>query len=396
MNRKISLGTALTIMLIVAAICISLTMGLSWSAFNQTVADVAERQAMYDKLDEVDQIVRQNYLFDLDEDELQTAIAQGYISGIGDPYAAYLTPDQSADRTTKYAGKSYGIGVSCSQYPDSETLYVTLVHEGSPAEEAGLQAGDVIVAVDGVYAEEAGYAHTVELIQGEEDTACVLTVAREEETMEFTVQRAEYTSTTVTSRMVDGVGVIHITSFDNNTEEQFQQAYHRLAEQGAEGLIIDLRNNLGGTLDSTEGILDFLLPEGNLYTTVYKDGREEEHPSDANCVSLPMAVLVNGNSASASELFAGAMQDFGAAKLIGTKTYGKGVMQNTYTLEDQSSVVLTFAYFDLPKGENYNGIGITPDVEVALSEEQSKHFYQLTDQEDPQLQEALAQVQDLG
>lgn len=392
MNRKITLGTALTIMLIVAAICISLTMGLSWSAFNQTVADVAERQAMYDKLDEVDQIVRQNYLFDLDENELQTAIAQGYISGIGDPYASYLTPDQSADRTTKYAGKSYGIGVSCSQYPDSETLYVTLVHEGSPAKQAGLLEGDVIVAVDGVYAEEAGYAHTVELIQGEEDTSCVLTVAREEETMEITVQRAEYTSTTVTSRMVDGVGVIHITSFDNNTEEQFEQAYHRLTQQGAEGLIIDLRNNLGGTLDSTEGILDFLLPEGNLYTTVYKDGREEDHPSDANCVNLPMAVLVNGNSASASELFAGAMQDFGAAKLVGTKTYGKGVMQNTYTLEDQSSIVLTFAYFNLPKGENYNGIGITPDVEIALSEDQSKRFYQLTDQEDPQLQEALAQV----
>ena len=392
MNRKITLGTALTIMLIVAAICISLTMGLSWSAFNQTVADVAERQAMYDKLDEVDQIVRQNYLFDLDENELQTAIAQGYISGIGDPYASYLTPDQSADRTTKYAGKSYGIGVSCSQYPDSETLYVTLVHEGSPAEQAGLLEGDVIIAVDGVFAEEAGYAHTVELIQGEEDTSCVLTVAREEETIEITVQRAEYTSTTVTSRMVDSVGVIHITSFDNNTEEQFQQAYHRLTQQEAEGLIIDLRNNLGGTLDSTEGILDFLLPEGNLYTTVYKDGREEDHPSDTNCVNLPMAVLVNGNSASASELFAGAMQDFGAAKLVGTKTYGKGVMQNTYTLEDQSSIVLTFAYFNLPKGENYNGIGITPDVEIALSEDQSRRFYQLTDQEDPQLQEALAQV----
>ena len=171
MNRKISLGTALAIMMIVAAICISLTMGLSWSAFNQAVADVAERQAMYDKLDEIDQIVRQNYLFDLDEEELQTAIAKGYISGTGDRYAAYLTPDQSADRTTKYEGKSYGIGVSCSQYPDSEALYVTLVHEGSPAQQAGILAGDVIVAVDGVAADEVGYSKTVELIQGDENTS---------------------------------------------------------------------------------------------------------------------------------------------------------------------------------------------------------------------------------
>lgn len=219
-----------------------------------------------------------------------------------------------------------------------------------------------------------------------------MTIARGEETLEITAQRAEYTSTTVSARMVDGVGLLHIYSFDNNTEEQFKQAYYRLTELGAEGLIIDLRNNLGGTLNSTEKILDFLLPEGNLYSTVYKDGREEEHLSDANCVSLPMAVLVNGNSASASELFAGAMQDFSAAKLVGTRTYGKGVMQNTYTLKDKSSIVLTFAYFNLPKGENYNGVGISPDVEITLSEEQSKRFYQLSDDEDPQLQEALAQI----
>lgn len=393
MNRKISLGTALTIMLIVAAICISLTMGLSWSAFNQTVADVAERQAMYEKLDEIDQIFRQNYLFDLDEEELQTAIAQGYVEGTGDRYAAYLTQDQSENRTTKYEGKSYGIGVSCTQYPDSQALYVTLVHEGSPAEAAGVQAGDVILAVNGVMAEEVGYSQAVALIQGEEDTTCTLTVSRAEETLELSANRAEYTSTTVTSHMIDDIGLVRIYSFAANTEEQFKTAYHSLTGQGATALVIDLRNNLGGTLESTESILDFLLPEGNLYTTVYKDGREEEHPSDANCVSLPMAVLVNGNSASASELFAGAMQDFGAAKLVGTKTYGKGVMQNTYTLKDKSSVVLTFAYFNLPNGENYDGVGITPNVEVTLDEEQTKHFYQLTDEEDPQLQEALLQVQ---
>lgn len=393
MNRKISLGTALTIMLIVAAICISLTMGLSWSAFNQTVADVAERQAMYEKLDEIDQIFRQNYLFDLDEEELQTAIAQGYVEGTGDRYAAYLTQDQSENRTTKYEGKSYGIGVSCTQFPDSQALYVTLVHEGSPAEAAGVQAGDVILAVNGVMAEEVGYSQAVALIQGEEDTTCTLTVSRAEETLELSANRAEYTSTTVTSHMIDDIGLVRIYSFAANTEEQFKTAYHSLTGQGATALVIDLRNNLGGTLESTESILDFLLPEGNLYTTVYKDGREEEHPSDANCVSLPMAVLVNGNSASASELFAGAMQDFGAAKLVGTKTYGKGVMQNTYTLKDKSSVVLTFAYFNLPNGENYDGVGITPNVEVTLDEEQTKHFYQLTDEEDPQLQEALLQVQ---
>lgn len=394
MNRKISLGTALTVMLIVAAVSISLTMGLSWSAFNQTVADVAERQAMYEKLDEIDQIFRQNCLFELDEEELQRAIARGYVSGTGDRYAAYLTQDQSENRTTKYEGKSYGIGLSCVRYADSEALFVTLVHEGSPAEEAGLRAGDVIIAVDGVTAEEAGYDKTVERIQGKEDTPCVLSVAREEQMLEITANRAEYTSTTVSGRMVDGVGVIRIYSFASNTAEQFQRVYHSLSGQGAEGLVIDLRNNLGGTLDSTERILDFLLPEGNLYTTVYKDGREEKHPSDANCVNLPMAVLVNGNSASASELLAGAMQDFGAAKLVGTKTYGKGVMQNTYTLRDKSSVVLTFAYFDLPNGENYDGVGITPNCEVALSEEQTKRFYQLTDEEDPQFQEALRQVRE--
>ena len=391
MNRKISLGTALTVMFIVAAICISLTMGLSWSAFNQTVADVSERQAMYEKLDEIDQIVRQNYLFDLNEEQLQDAIAKGYISGTGDRYAAYLTADQSDNRTTKYEGKSYGIGISCVQFPDSENLFVTLVHEDSPAEAAGLRAGDVIVGVDGVAASEAGYAKTVEMIQGQENTSCTLTVARgEDATLELTASRAEYTTTTVSSRMVGNIGVIHIYSFASNTDEQFKAAYHSLVSQNMEGLVIDLRNNLGGTLDSTESILDFLLPEGNLYSTVYKDGREEKHESDANAVDLPMALLVNGNSASASELFAGAMQDFGAAKLVGTKTYGKGVMQNTYTLKDKSSVVLTFAYFNLPNGENYDGIGITPDVEIALNSEQNKHFYQLSDEEDPQLQQAIS------
>ena len=393
MNRKIPLWMVLTVSFLVAAICVSATVAVSWSVFNRTVADVAERQAMYQDLSELDQIVRENYLFDMDEEALQDAIAKGYVSGIGDPYATYFTKEEHQDRDAKYEGSSYGVGISCVRDPDSQGLFVTLVHENSPAAQAGIQKGDIIQSVDGISASEAGASEILSLLQQGEGAACTLGLLRGEENLEFSVERKEYTSTTVTGSLIGQIGIIRIVNFASHTEEQFKSVYHQLSGQGMTSLVIDLRNNRGGTLDSTEKILDFLLPEGNLYTTVYKDGRKEEHPSDAHCVDLPMAVLVNGNSASASELFAGALRDFEAAKLVGTKTYGKGVMQNTYTLQDHSAVSLTFAYFNLPNGENYNEVGISPDVEVILTEEQTKYFHRLWDEDDPQLQAALALFQ---
>ena len=396
MNKKIPLGAAISLMLVVAAVAVSITMAVSWKTFNQTMSDVAERQVMYSKLHEVDQLVRQNYIGDIDEQKLNDGIAQGYITGTGDPYADYMTAQENEERNSTIEGNAYGVGITCTPHPKTGNIYITLVHADSPADKAGLKQGDSIVAVDGKTIEQNGYNHVFELLQGKEGSKCSIEVLRGQQTISFEVTRKEYELTTVTSHMVDSIGVIRIHSFAATTDKQFFAALDALQKQQIKGLVIDLRDNLGGTISSAEKILDVLLPSGNLYTTVYKNGDTETHESDAACVDLPMAVVVNSNTASAAELFAAAIQDFGAGKLVGTTTYGKGVMQRTYTLEDKSSVLLTFASFTTPKGTNFNGVGLTPEIPMELSEDQKKNFVLLSESDDPQLQAAFNELQSYG
>lgn len=392
LNKKISVGMSLALMLIAVAVTVSVTITVSWRMFNNTVADVTERQAMYAKLSETDGIIRENYLSTINEDKLNDALVAGYIKGLGDQYSAYIPAEETDELNNKNEGKGSGIGVNCVQHPDTGNIYITLVHDGSSAQTAGLQVGDSIVVVDSQSIQNVGYEKAVELLKGDVGSKCTLQILRGETTLTATVTRKVFEAQTVSSHIIGDIGVMRITSFATNTDKQFKKQLALLQNQQIKGLVMDLRNNFGGTLSSAQAILDILLPSGNLYTTVYSDQRTETHESDEACVDFPVAVLINGHTASASEMFAAAIRDFNKGPLIGNKTYGKGVMQRTYTLSDRSSVVLTIAHFNPPNGINFDGVGIQPDIPVDLSEEQIRNFYLLSAQDDPQLQMALDQL----
>ena len=266
------------------------------------------------------------------------------------------------------------------------------IYEGSPASAAGIESGDLIVAIEGNDVKTSGYSVAMKQLQGEAGTVVKLTVRHNGQDNELELTRQKMSIPTVSYRMIDDKGYVKISSFKGNTVDQFKTAIEDLQAQGAQGLIFDLRDNTGGTIDSVTKILDQILPEGTLGNYRYKDGSTEELGySDATSIDLPMVMIANNETASASELFIADLKDYDKAKLVGTTTYGKGVCQTLYTLQDGSAVNITSCYFDPAKTENFNGVGITPDFEVKLSEESQKLSASgsLTDESDTQLQKAI-------
>ena len=386
--KQISLGLCATLIVMAISLTFSVTVLLT-SGRISLGGDSA--QSIYAKLREIDQLAQNYFYKDPDNIALADGVAAGYTAGLGDPYATYMTAEQYASMMRSYEGVGIGIGITTTEHPDTHFLYVVSVSPGSPAADADIQKGDQITAVDGKDVQSLGYANAVDLILGEEGTDCTLTVLREGKSHAVTLTRREYASSSVESRMVGEMGYVRITSFNDGTVDQFKDAVNALQSQGAAGLMFDVRHNTGGTLDSVAAMLDFLLPEGDLVSAVYRDGKREVlHRSDASQINLPMAVLTDEYSASASELFAAAIRDFGKGKLVGETTFGKGIMQRTYELSDKSAVRFTIAEFNPPSGENFNGKGLKPDVEVSLTDDQKLRFYLLTDEEDSVLQAGLA------
>ena len=371
MNHKISIGVMISIVAIACTLTFILTSFFSLQSFNSKVQDVKEKAAKYDRLEALDEYVRAKYYTkDIDEEQLMDGILKGYVAGLGDPYSKYLTAEEYAALMTKEAGQSIGIGVAVVADDDGNIL-IKKVDEGAPAEEAGLEPGDVITAVDGESVKELGYMTAVEHVRGEEGTDVQLVFLRNGLERKITVTRRSYDVSTVSYQMLDGqIGYIRITNFRENTSEQFQAALDELLGSGARYLLFDVRGNGGGLLKSLEKIVDPLLPEGVIATATYQDGKSETVIySDAAELDLPMAVLVNGGSASAAELFAASLRDFGKARLVGTTTYGKGVMQISSRLDDGGGLTLTVATYQTTVSECYHGVGLKPDVEVEAGEE---------------------------
>lgn len=389
MNRKISLGVAIALMSLAAAVAIVITAGYSMYDFNGRMQSLRESEVMYSKLNEIDGYVRQNFYGDIDEEELMNAVAKGYVSGLGDKYARYMTPEEYQAQMEAYESQKASIGVSVVMDP-SGYMKVIEVFADSPAEEAGIEVGDLIVEVEGTMVTADNYSELSTSMGGEEGSTLNLVVRRDSQDDDVEIVRRNIEVPMVTWEQYGDVGYIKIKEFHNNTPAQFNTALKQLTGNGVKALIFDVRNNPGGTIDSVVDMLDTLLPEGDLVSATYHDGHTEVlGTSDADEVNLPMVVITNENTASAAELFAQAIKDYNKGRTVGTQTYGKGVMQTIYPLSDGGALSITVAKYNPPKSENFDGVGVKPDYAVHLTAEQQRNFYELDEETDPQLKKAL-------
>ena len=379
---------------IIAALCLGVGLYVKVkSVSNADIGLVTQSEKVQSKLGLLEMYIRSYYLDEIDDDQMEDYLYYGLVAGLGDPYAAYYNEEETQSMLDSSSGNYCGIGAVFSQNLVTGVITVSRVYEGFPSYEAGIQPEDILYKVEGEEVTGMDLTNVVAKIKGEEGTEVTVSMLRGEEVLDFTMKRQEIKVPTVEHEMLeDQIGYILITEFDGVTSEQFHEALTDLQAQGMEKLVIDLRNNGGGSVDAVCEIADELLPEGLIVYTEYSDGERVDRSSDADCIDIPMAVLVNGASASASEILSGALKDYGVAKIVGTQTYGKGIVQSVLDLQDGTALKLTTAKYYTPNGNNIHGVGITPDVEIDLPEE-LKTEVTLSYEEDVQLQKAIEVLQ---
>ena len=303
-----------------------------------------------------------------DEGAVTDAIIDSYVTSLGDRYSVYRTKDEYKDYSSGMSGNYTGIGIVVTQ-SDAGLIHINSVNEGGSAYEMGLKAGDLITSVDGIPVLERGYEDSINAISGEEGTTVTLTVDRDGESLTFTLTRRKLVESSVTYSLENGIGYIKISSFKSNTDEQFIAAVDYMEKNGVKAVIYDLRNNTGGYLSSVLNALDYVAPKGTTLASFSNDYDDDEVSRSSHSFLIPTVVICNEMTASAGELFTAGIRDLADmghldATLVGTKTFGKGIMQSTFTLSDGSTITLTVAYYMPPSGKNYHEVGITPDVVV--------------------------------
>ena len=355
--------------------------------YNGVLSDTSHVQ----KIEYLEKLIDQEYLGEVDNDEMAEGVYAGLVYGLGDVYSRYYTADEYAQETASTDGAYAGIGVSIQKNKNGG-VQIAECYEGGPVAEAGLQTGDVITAINDTDVTDMELSDVVSMIRENKDKTIVLTVLRENEdsSREISVDVTDVELPSVSGEMIDeSTGYIQITQFTGVTPQQYKDTFAELKDKGMERLVIDLRDNPGGLLTSVCDILREILPEGLIVYTEDKYGNREEETCDGkNKLDMPLAVLVNENSASASEIFAGAVQDHGVGTIVGTTTYGKGVVQELRQLSDGSAVKLTVSNYYTPNGNSINKVGIKPDVEVKLASVLLNKD-EITHEEDNQLQKAL-------
>lgn len=353
------------------------------------------------KLEQIQDIIDKKYLFEekIDTSEEEAGIYQGFLSGLNDPYAVYYTPDELTSFLDETNGSYCGIGALVSQNVQTGISTIVRVFEGSPAEEAGILPGDALYKVDGTEVIGMDLSLLVNnYVKGEEGSQLTITVYRENsgEYKDITLTRRPIDVQTVSGKMLDEeIGYISVAEFDRVTADQFKSKIEGLQGEGMKRLIIDLRNNPGGEVTTVVSMADYILKDGGrILTVANKKGTEETYDAeDGHSLEIPMVVLVNGNSASASEVFTGAMKDYGVATIVGTKTFGKGIVQTLMPLSDGSAIKLTTDHYYTPNGNDIHGKGIEPDVEVELDEEAAQEVV-IPEEKDNQLQKAVEVVKE--
>ena len=402
-NRKSFWGGVLTGVLAVALVAGGIYLGYSaWMFFqysrtqNVSVQETAEgvsansvaTQNTLNKLDVIEETIEKYYLEDVEEQTLEDGVYKGMVEALGDPYSTYYSPEELGQIQEKTEGIYYGIGAYIGIDTETSLPRLTGIIDGTPAQESGLRAGDLIYQVDGTDVQGMELEQVTSLVKGEEGTAVHLTIIREGESdyLEIDVVRRQVESPTVNQEMLDDrIGYIQITEFDTVTLDQFTEALAVCRGQGMEGLILDLRGNPGGNLSTVCDIARQLLPEGLIVYTEDKNGKRTEYSCDGKHeMTEELVVLVDGNSASASEILAGAIKDYGIGTLVGTTTFGKGIVQRIISLTDGSAVKLTVSHYYTPNGNNIHEVGIEPDVEIAFD---GDAYY--NDDVDNQLQKAI-------
>ncbi len=362
----------LTAFVVVMAVVFGNRLLNSGGFFSGSSPESLTSQEAVNKLETIYDIIEEEYLDEIDEAALVDGLYSGVLSGLGDPYSVYYTVEEYESLMEQTQGSYSGIGAVLTTNPDTGLSTVVQVYEGAPSAEAGMLADDIITEVDGEDVTDMDLSSVVALLKGETGTEVVVTVVRgnDYEEVELTMTRAEVEIPTVTSEMLeDNIGYVYVAEFDSVTTTQFIEAIEELEEQGMERLIVDLRSNPGGNVQTVCEMLEYMLDEGLIVYTEDKNEKRSEYNSEQPAsFNKPLAVLVNGNSASASEIFAGAIQDYDKGVLVGTQTFGKGIVQKIIGLSDGSALKLTYSKYFTPSGRDIHETGIAPDIEVELEE----------------------------
>lgn len=324
------------------------------------------------KMNKLASYIETFYLDDVSEEDMAEGAFKGVVAALGDPYSEYYTEEEYESLMESTSGEYNGIGVSISQKEENGEITIATVFDDTPAKEAGIQEGDVIVAVDGNDMTGKSSQDVVSMIKGKTDGTVTITVMRNGEKLDIQVEIRKVERPTVDNHMMDGnIGYIKLSEFDGVSTSQFSEALNELKDQGMEKLVIDIRDNPGGRLDVVCDLLDLFVDKDKLivYTKDKNGNKQEEYTRyDASVKDIPISIIVNGNSASAAEVFTGVMQDYGLAKIVGTQTFGKGIVQKILDMGDGSAVKLTVSKYYLPNDENIHGQGITPDYVIDADE----------------------------
>lgn len=345
--------------------CACLVVFLLYSAYVKGSSGVLDSNTT-SKLTTLNDIIHEYYYKDVDDNDLQNGLFKGLVEGLNDQYSEYYTPEEANELEESLTGNYAGVGMGLTQDKDTKVVTVSFVYDGTPAKKAGIKKGDIVVSAAGVDATTKELSDFVDLIRGEAGTSVDIVIQDSDGNQEtVTLTRENITIPTVSHTMLDNnVGYIRISQFATDTAKEFDEALKDLENQGMTSVIFDLRDNPGGLVDAVTEMLDEILPKGTVVYTVDHDGKRKDYTSDdEHKLDIPMAVLINENSASASEIFSGAIRDFKAGTLIGKTSYGKGVVQTTMPLDDGSLIKLTTMEYFTPSGENIQGKGITPDID---------------------------------
>lgn len=351
----------------------------------------------YNKLEDLENLILTSFAGDADKTKIEDAAADAMVNAMGDRWSYYIPAAELPSFLENSENAYVGIGVTVQATDDNSGLMVIAVQPGGPAEEAGVQVGDVIIQVDGESAQDRTVTEISAMIKGEEGTVVSITVLRSGEGITMTVARKRMETTVASSKLLnEHVGLVTIQNFDERCADETIAAIKALLNQGADMLLFDVRNNPGGYVDELTKVLDYLLPEGKLIRTVGTDGSDETVTSDADCVKVPMAVLVNENTYSAAELFAVDLSEYGVARIFGQKTSGKGFFQQVFQFSDGSAAGISVGRYYTSQGNNLEGIGLTPDEEIKLDDESEALLYNgmLEPENDAQLQAALSYLMD--
>ena len=344
------------------------------------------------KLDRLENLIQDRFIGEADGEALEDAAAAAMVKATGDRWSYYIPASQYEAHKERSENAYVGIGITIQQAEDESGFLIVQVAQDGPAQEAGIAVNDLLIAVEDQDVREMTSDQVRELIRGEPGTKVSLTVMRQGEHQTLAVERRRIESQVAAAEMLEGsIGLVKISNFDERCASESIAAIEKLRQEGAKKIIFDVRNNPGGYAEELVKLLDYLLPEGDLFRSVSYDGTEKVDTSDASYLDMPMAVLINGSSYSAAEFFAAALQEYQTATIVGEPTVGKGVYQTTISLGDGSAVALSTGKYFTPKGNSLTDVGVTPDVRVDLDEETTEKIYYgtLSSAEDPQIQAAI-------